>query len=104
MVVTLALASWGGLQGWLPASAQGNVTITVDKVEAGPDGKNYAYVTVRDENGDQVYVLYDMASSNGTFAGAKESYKEDASRVYRHVLQDGDYVLIGETTLVFKRV
>ena len=51
MVVTLALASWGGLQGWLPASAQGNVTITVDKVEAGPGGKNYAYVTVRDENG-----------------------------------------------------
>ena len=57
-----------------------------------------------DENGNQVYVLYDMASSNGTFAGAKESYKEDSSRVYRHVLQDGDHVLIGETTLVFKRI
>jgi hypothetical protein len=57
-----------------------------------------------DEDGNAVYVLYDMASSNGTFAGPKESYKEDVSRVYRHVLQDGDYVLIGETTLVFKRV
>jgi hypothetical protein len=57
-----------------------------------------------DESGNQVYVLYDMASSNGTFAGAKATYKDDASRVYRHVLQDGDYVLIGESSLVFKRV
>jgi hypothetical protein len=57
-----------------------------------------------DESGNQNYVLYDMASSNGTFAGTKESYKEESSRVYRHVLQDGDYVLIGETALVFKRV
>jgi pSer/pThr/pTyr-binding forkhead associated (FHA) protein len=57
-----------------------------------------------EESGNPTYVLYDMASSNGTFAGSKENYKEESSRVYRHVLQDGDYVLIGETTLVFKRV
>jgi pSer/pThr/pTyr-binding forkhead associated (FHA) protein len=57
-----------------------------------------------DENGEPAYVIYDMASSNGTFAGSKENYKEDSSRVYRHVLHDGDYILIGETTLVFKRV
>jgi hypothetical protein len=57
-----------------------------------------------DESGNSVYVLYDMASSNGTFAGSKENYKDDSSRVYRHVLNDGDYILIGETTLVFKRV
>ena len=55
-------------------------------------------------SGNQAYVLYDMASSNGTFAGIKENYKEESSRVYRHVLQDGDYMLIGESTLVFKRV
>jgi FHA domain len=57
-----------------------------------------------DESGEPVYVIYDMASSNGTFAGTKENYKDDSSRVYRHVLHDGDYLLIGETTLVFKRV
>jgi len=57
-----------------------------------------------DESGNQVYVLYDMASSNGTYAGTKGDYKDESSRVYRHVLQDGHYILIGETTLVFKRV
>jgi hypothetical protein len=57
-----------------------------------------------DESGNPAYVIYDMASSNGTFAGAKENYKDESSRVYRHVLHDGDYILIGETTLVFKRV
>jgi hypothetical protein len=57
-----------------------------------------------EESGNPSYVMYDMASSNGTFAGTKENYKEESSRVYRHVLQDGDYILIGETTLVFKRV
>jgi FHA domain len=57
-----------------------------------------------DESGNQVYVLYDMASSNGTYAGTKENYRDESSRVFRHVLQDGHYILIGETTLVFKRV
>jgi hypothetical protein len=57
-----------------------------------------------DESGAQAYVLYDLASSNGTFAGPKETYKDDSSRVYRHVLKDGDYIMIGETSLVFKRV
>ena len=49
-------------------------------------------------------MIYDLASSNGLFVGAKETYKDAASRVHRHVLKDGDYILIGETTLVFKQV
>jgi hypothetical protein len=57
-----------------------------------------------EENGASAYVIYDMASSNGVYAGTKENYKDDSSRIYRHVLHDGDYILIGETTLVFKRV
>jgi hypothetical protein len=57
-----------------------------------------------DENGKQVFVIYDLASSNGLFVGVKETYKDPASRAYRHVLKDGDYILIGETTLVFKQV
>ncbi len=54
--------------------------------------------------GEQAFVLYDMASSNGTFVGDRETYQEDKSRVYRHVLQDGDFILVGKTTLVFKQV
>ena len=57
-----------------------------------------------DENGKQVFVIYDLASANGLFVGVKETYKDPASRAYRHVLKDGDYILIGETTLVFKQV
>lgn len=56
------------------------------------------------EDGKQVFVIYDLASANGLYIGAKGDYKEDKSRVYRHILKDGDYILIGETTLVFKQV
>lgn len=56
------------------------------------------------EDGESVFVLYDMGSSNGTFIGAKESYKDEENRKYRHQLQDGDYLLVGETTLVFKQL
>lgn len=55
-----------------------------------------------DNPDEQVLVLYDMASANGSFVGSKEDYRE--SQVYRQELEDGDYVLIGETTLVFKQV
>ena len=48
--------------------------------------------------------LRDMGSRNGIFVGDKDTYKDEESRVYRHELQDGDYLLMGETTLVFKRL
>jgi pSer/pThr/pTyr-binding forkhead associated (FHA) protein len=51
---------------------------------------------------DQVMVLYDLASANGTFAGDRDGYRDN--QIYRFVLKDGDFVLIGETTLVFKKV
>jgi hypothetical protein len=56
------------------------------------------------EEEEQLFVLYDMASSNGTFVGDRETYQDDESRVYRHVLQDGEFILVGQTTLVFKQV
>jgi len=56
------------------------------------------------EEGKQIFVIYDLASANGLYVGAKADYREDKSRVYRRVLSDGDYILIGETTLVFKQV
>jgi VWFA-related protein len=71
MVLALGLAAWGGLHGSLPARAQGNVTITVDRVEAGQDGKNHAYVTVRDENGVPIAGLnpdnFDIIEDQSTY-------------------------------------
>jgi hypothetical protein len=52
----------------------------------------------------EAFVLYDMASSNGTYVGDRETYQAEDSRVYRHVLKDGDFLLVGQTTLVFKQV
>ena len=54
------------------------------------------------EEGEPAFVIYDMASANGVFVGDKETYRDN--QVYRHELKDGDYILIGETTLVFKKV
>jgi pSer/pThr/pTyr-binding forkhead associated (FHA) protein len=53
---------------------------------------------------EQFFVLYDLASSNGTYVGDRETYQDDENRVYRHILEDGDFILIGQTTLVFKQV
>lgn len=50
----------------------------------------------------QVFVVYDLASANGTFVGDVEQYRNN--QVYRHELEDGDFILLGETTLVFKQV
>ena len=57
-----------------------------------------------DPEGEPTVVLYDVGSRNGTYIGDKETYKDDESKVYRHELHDGDYILIGDTTLVFKMV
>lgn len=50
------------------------------------------------------YALYDMGSRNGISVGDRETYRDDENQVYRHELKDGDYLLVGETTLVFKSV
>ena len=56
------------------------------------------------EGQEPVFALFDMGSRNGIFVGDKDTHKDEENRVYRHELQDGDYLLIGETTLVFKRL
>jgi pSer/pThr/pTyr-binding forkhead associated (FHA) protein len=56
------------------------------------------------EDKGSAFVLYDMGARNGTFIGDKESYRKEENRQYRHELQDGDYLLVGETTLVFKKL
>ena len=56
------------------------------------------------EGHDPVFALFDMGSRNGIYAGPRESYRNEENRVYRHELQDGDHLLVGETTLVFKKL
>lgn len=56
------------------------------------------------EGQEPIFALFDMGSRNGIFAGDKDNYRKEEQRVYRHELQDGDYLLVGETTLVFKRL
>lgn len=55
-----------------------------------------------EDNEREVFVLYDLASANGTFVGDRENYRDN--QIYRHELEDGDFILLGETTLVFKQV
>jgi hypothetical protein len=56
------------------------------------------------EGEEPVFALFDMGSRNGIFVGDKKTHKDEENRVYRHELQDGDYLLIGETSLVFKKI
>lgn len=56
------------------------------------------------EGKEPVFALFDMGSRNGIFVGDKETYKDEENQVYRHEMQDGDYILMGETTLVFKQL
>jgi len=56
------------------------------------------------EGQEPVFMLYDMGSRNGTFVGSRTTYRNSESQAYRQELHDGDYLLVGETTLVFKRI
>jgi len=56
------------------------------------------------EGQEPAFVLYDMGSRNGTFIGSRTTYRNPESQAYRQELHDGDYLLVGETTLVFKRI
>jgi hypothetical protein len=54
--------------------------------------------------GALAFVAYDQATTNGTYVGGRDSYREESARAFRRVLADGDYLLLGETTLVFKQI
>ena len=56
------------------------------------------------EGNESAFMLYDMGSRNGTFVGSRETYRNSESQAYRQELHDGDYLLVGETTLVFKKI
>ncbi len=102
----------GNRQLGLPLPVKSSGTTTIGRVPGNsvvvPDpacSSSHAKIRFEiDAEGKQSFVIYDLASSNGLYVGSKDSYKDESSRVYRHVLQDGNYLLIGETTLVFKQI
>jgi pSer/pThr/pTyr-binding forkhead associated (FHA) protein len=79
----------------------GDLVLNEDPAVSGEHVKIKLETTDEEE---QFFVLYDLASSNGTYIGDRETYQDDENRVYRHVLEDGDFILVGQTTLVFKQV
>jgi pSer/pThr/pTyr-binding forkhead associated (FHA) protein len=79
----------------------GQILLSNDAYVSGQHAKIRLEYSEADED-KQVFVLYDLASANGTFAGDREDYEDN--QVYRHELEDGDFLLLGETTLVFKQV
>jgi pSer/pThr/pTyr-binding forkhead associated (FHA) protein len=79
----------------------GQIVLAGDAYVSGQHAKIRLEPRQEDEE-EQVFVLYDLASANGTFAGDYDDYRDN--QVYRHELDDGDYIFIGETTLVFKQV
>jgi pSer/pThr/pTyr-binding forkhead associated (FHA) protein len=80
---------------------EGHIVLAGDPSVSGQHAKVRLEPTESDSD-RQSFVLYDLASANGTFAGEKGEYRDN--RVYRYELKDGDFVLLGETTLVFKQV
>lgn len=81
--------------------AAGDALLSGDKTISGQHVKVRLEPKEGGAEGEQVFMLYDLASANGTYVGTRENYREESSRVYRHELHSGDYVLLGETTLVF---
>jgi pSer/pThr/pTyr-binding forkhead associated (FHA) protein len=79
----------------------GQVQLPGDAYVSGQHAKIRQEPSEEDQD-KQMLVLYDLASANGTFAGSRAEYRD--KQVYRYELREGDFLLIGETTLVFKQV
>lgn len=61
-------------------------------------GRNHSTVKYeKDSTGSPQFVLYDLASTNGTFVNGKKIVSPTP-------LQDGDRIQVGDTELVFKKV
>lgn len=103
------VAGPGGPRGELyPLQRETIVGRTTGHMQLGGDttasGQHLKIKLETDEEGTQAFVLYDLASANGTYVGDYESCHKEENRVYRHLLTDGDFILVGRTILVFKQV
>ncbi len=104
-VVTLGMETVIGRKiGELTLNADHGVSTQHVKVRLEPKGEPANQRMANSEGGEQVFVLYDLASTNGTYVGTRDGVREEGSRIYRRELKDGDFVLVGETLLVFKQV
>jgi hypothetical protein len=81
----------------------GDMLLSGDSTVSGQHAKVRLEPKEGGAEGEQVFVLYDLASANGTYAGTRENYSDDSSRVYRYELNNGDCILLGETVLTFWR-
>jgi hypothetical protein len=79
----------------------GQIVLAGDAYVSGQHAKVRLELSEEDEE-KEAFVLYDLASANGTFVGSRADYRDN--QVYRYELEDGDFILVGETTLVFKQV
>jgi hypothetical protein len=83
---------------------EGEIVIAQDRAASSRHLKIRMEPNENDPNLD-AFVLYDQASANGTYVSADyEQCKQAQNRVYRHVLTDGDFILVGQTIFVFKQV
>jgi pSer/pThr/pTyr-binding forkhead associated (FHA) protein len=81
----------------------GDILLSGDPTVSGQHAKVRLEPKEGGVEGEQVFVLYDLASANGTYAGTRENFSDDNSRVYRYELNSGTYILLGETVLTFWR-
>lgn len=58
--------------------------------------RQHAKIRVEGEKEDKHFVIFDLATENGTSVNGEE--------VMKHVLEDDDRIIIGETNLAFKQV
>ena len=77
--------------------ATGHILLSGDRTVSA----QHAKVRCELQQGQPVFVIYDLASANGIFVGRPDHLDDEANRVYRHELRSGDYILLGETILVF---
>ncbi|MBN1487969.1 MAG: FHA domain-containing protein [Anaerolineae bacterium] len=82
----------------------GDLTLTNDPAVSGRHLKIRLEASEEDPE-EKHFILYDQGSSNGTYLGQDpETCLKKTNKVYRHELQDGDFILVGQTLLVFKQV
>jgi pSer/pThr/pTyr-binding forkhead associated (FHA) protein len=79
----------------------GDVLLSGDRTVSSQHAKVRLEMKEGSAGGEPVYVIYDLASANGTYVGKRENLDDDTNRIFRRELHNGDSILLGETALVF---